>query len=86
MGEDDDSSTQSWDRVADDWVAHADANDYRNHFLLPRMLALVGDVRGRRILDLGCGEGGYARAFAGRGADADAHLDNRAAHVRRSSG
>src|SRR5689334_19600310 len=69
MGEDDDSSTRSWDRVADDWVAHADANDYRNHFLLPRMLALVGDVRGRRILDLGCGEGGYARAFAGRGAD-----------------
>lgn len=32
------------------------------------MLALVGDVRGRTILDLGCGEGGYARELASRGA------------------
>jgi len=68
VDEDDDSSNRSWDRVADDWIAHADANDYRNHFLMPRMLALVGDVRGRTILDLGCGEGGYARALAARGA------------------
>jgi len=60
MEQDDDSSTRSWDRVADDWIAHADTNDYRNHFLLPRMLALLGDVRGRTMLDLGCGEGGYA--------------------------
>jgi 2-polyprenyl-3-methyl-5-hydroxy-6-metoxy-1,4-benzoquinol methylase len=63
-----DSSTRSWDAVADDWVAHADTNDYRNHFLLPFTLALLGDVRDRRILDLGCGEGGYGRALAARGA------------------
>jgi ubiquinone/menaquinone biosynthesis C-methylase UbiE len=68
VDEDDDTSTRSWDRIADDWIAYADSNDYRNHFLLPRMLALVGDVRGRRILDLGCGEGGYARELARRGA------------------
>lgn len=68
MADDDDSSTRSWDRVADDWIAHADANDYRNHFLMPRMLALVGDVRGRTILDLGCREGGYARELASRAA------------------
>ena len=65
---DDDSSTRSWNRVADDWAAHADTNDYRNYFLMPRMLALVGEVRGRTILDLGCGEGGYARELARRGA------------------
>jgi 2-polyprenyl-3-methyl-5-hydroxy-6-metoxy-1,4-benzoquinol methylase len=64
----DDSSTRSWDAIADDWIAHADANDYRNFFLLPRMLAMLGEVRGRRILDLGCGEGGYARELARRGA------------------
>ena len=64
-----DSSTQSWNRVADDWAAHAATNDYRNQFLMPRMLALLGDVRGKRVLDLGCGEGGYARALAGRGAE-----------------
>jgi ubiquinone/menaquinone biosynthesis C-methylase UbiE len=68
VDQDDDSSTRSWDRVADDWIAHADTNDYRNHFLMPRMLALLGDVRGRTILDLGCGEGGYTRELARRGA------------------
>ena len=64
----DDSSTRSWDAAADDWVAHADASDYQNFFLRPRMLALAGEVSGRRVLDLGCGEGAYSRALAGRGA------------------
>lgn len=63
-----DSSTRSWDAAADDWVAHADTSDYQNLFLQPRMLALAGDVSGRRVLDLGCGEGAYSRVLAGRGA------------------
>lgn len=65
----DDSSTRSWDAIADDWVAHADENDYRNFFLMPLTLELLGDVRGLRILDLGCGEGGYSRKLAERGAN-----------------
>jgi ubiquinone/menaquinone biosynthesis C-methylase UbiE len=64
----DDSSTRSWNAIADDWVAHADTNDYRNHYLMPRMLAMLGDVAGKAILDLGCGEGGYARELTRRGA------------------
>jgi len=64
----DDSSIRSWNAVADDWIAHADTNDYRNFFLLPLMLRMLGDVAGRTILDLGCGEGGYSRELARRGA------------------
>jgi len=64
----DDSSTRSWDAIADDWVAHADENDYRNVLLMPLTLDLLGDVRGLRILDVGCGEGGYSRTLAARGA------------------
>src|SRR5262249_6482962 len=64
-----DSSTHSWNAIADSWVAHADNNDYRNFFLMPRMLEMLGDVSGRRILDLGCGEGGYARQLKRRGAN-----------------
>lgn len=64
----DDSSTRSWNDAADDWVVHADVNDYRNHLLLPLTLRMLGDVRTRRVLDLGCGEGGYARELARRGA------------------
>jgi len=67
-----DTSTRSWDSIADDWVAHADLNDYRNFFLMPRTLEMLGEVRGRRILDLGCGEGGYARELARRGAQVTA--------------
>jgi len=64
----DDSSTRSWNAIADDWIRHADQNDYRNDLLMPRMLELLGDVRGTSILDLGCGEGGYSRELARRGA------------------
>lgn len=68
MPKHDDTSIRSWDAVADDWVSHADGNDYRNYFLMPLTLELLGDIRGVRILDLGCGEGGYSRELAARGA------------------
>ncbi len=68
MGTFDDSSTCSWEAVADDWVAHADTNDYRNVVLMPLTLELIGAVAGQRILDVGCGEGGYSRELAKRGA------------------
>ena len=64
----DDSSTRSWDNAADAWIDHADTSEYQKRFLQPRMLALAGDVSGRRVLDLGCGEGAYARELARRGA------------------
>src|ERR1051325_8633379 len=64
-----DTSTRSWNAIAKSWASHADNNDYRNFFLMPRMLEMVGDASGRRILDLGCGEGGYARELRRRGAN-----------------
>ena len=76
-----DSSTRSWDKIADDWIMHADKNDYRNYYLMPRMLAMLGSVAGKKILDLGCGEGGYARELAHRGADV-AGVDGSARLVR----
>lgn len=63
-----DSSTRSWESFADSWVAHADTNDYRNGFLMPHALEMLGVVTGLDILDLGCGEGGYSRELALRGA------------------
>jgi hypothetical protein len=46
MADWDDSSTRSWNAIADDWVRHADKNDYCNDLLMPSMLELLGDVRG----------------------------------------
>lgn len=68
MPNDEDTSIRSWDAVADDWVSHADGNDYRKYVLMPLTLELLGNVRDMRILDLGCGEGGYSRELAARGA------------------
>ena len=64
----DDDSTRSWESVADDWVRHADENDYHNLLLLPLTIELAGDARGLDVFDLGCGEGGVGRMLAERGA------------------
>lgn len=40
----------------------------RTHLLNPAFFTLLGDVRGRHILDAGCGEGYLARLLAQRGA------------------
>ena len=65
---DTDSSTTSWDLIAADWAKFAKTNDYRIHFLIPHTLKLLGPVNGKSILDLGCGEGGYARILSKKGA------------------
>jgi SAM-dependent methyltransferase len=40
----------------------------RRHLLNPVLLRMLGDVRGRRILDAGCGHGYLSRMLGGRGA------------------
>jgi ubiquinone/menaquinone biosynthesis C-methylase UbiE len=65
-----DSVRQAWDGAADAYVGgQASGRDYyRYEFLGPAQIALCGDVRGMRLLDLGCGGGYFARAMAERGA------------------
>jgi 2-polyprenyl-3-methyl-5-hydroxy-6-metoxy-1,4-benzoquinol methylase len=40
----------------------------RTHVLDPATLDLLGDVSGKQVLDLGCGEGRFCRLLAQRGA------------------
>ena len=63
-----DSSTRSWNAMGEEWLTLAQTGESRMQFIMPHMLAYMGDVRGLRILDLGCGEGGYARKLAACGA------------------
>ena len=60
-----------WDAAAD---AYADGQGHGARLLPirvfgPAQVALCGDVRGRRLLDVGCGTGYFAREmrFAARG-------------------
>lgn len=65
-----DSSTASWGNVemSEEWIRLAQTSPHRVHFIMPFTLQRLGDVSGMTILDLGCGEGGYSRELARRGA------------------
>lgn len=63
-----DSSTISWNTLGDEWFELAQTGESRNFFIMPNMLKFMGDVNGKKILDLGCGEGGYSRELTKRGA------------------
>ncbi len=63
-----DSSTIAWNKMGDEWVELAQTDELRNCFIMPNMLKFIGDVAGKKILDLGCGEGGYSRELAKKGA------------------
>jgi len=69
MIQDDDISNQ-WDEAAEPWAdfvrEHKDF--YREEMNNPAFFRLLGNVRGKRILDLACGDGSNTRILARRGA------------------
>jgi len=67
-----DSSTISWNNVCADWISVAQTNDFRMCFIMPYTLQKIGDVTNLKVLDLGCGEGGYSRELAKGGAQVTA--------------
>jgi SAM-dependent methyltransferase len=64
-----DDTRDDWNRAAPAWIAKMVAGEvHRVGLLDPWMLDACGDVAGRDVIDLGCGEGRFARMLAGRGA------------------
>src|SRR5215470_14504415 len=57
-----------YDQFAAAYAADNESNAFNALYERPSMLALVGDVRGKRVLDVGCGSGALAEALLGRGA------------------
>ncbi len=58
-----------YDRMADEFLAHAEDGAYNAHYDRPAVLELLGDVAGLRVLDAGCGPGLYAEELLARGAE-----------------
>ena len=66
-----DSSTTCWNKASREFCELVEENNPNNpgYFLPLYTLEQFTDVAGKRVLDLGCGEGRYSRALAQRGAD-----------------
>jgi len=64
-----------WEIYAELYKAYLDDADDRVSFVqvFPRILNSFGEVRGKRILDLGCGQGRFSRAFHDLGAEVTAY-------------
>ena len=57
-----------WEPIARDYELHATSSAHNAMYDRPAMLELCGDVRGLRVLDVGCGPGLYAEKLVERGA------------------
>jgi ubiquinone/menaquinone biosynthesis C-methylase UbiE len=61
-------AANDYDSFAETYSAENEANLHNAYYERPAMLALAGDVTGRRILDAGCGSGPLSAALRDRGA------------------
>lgn len=63
-------SKNAWDEVADEYCRrHGDEGSYTDQeYVLPAMMEMVGQVKGKAALDLGCGPGYLTRRLARAGA------------------
>ncbi|MCK4422178.1 class I SAM-dependent methyltransferase [candidate division WOR-3 bacterium] len=61
---------QCWDENAEAWtiLSRKGYDIYRDHINTPAFLKMLGDVKGLKGLDLGCGEGYNTRKIAEKGA------------------
>lgn len=59
-----------WDTAADGWkdFVRTGKDYYRDELNNPAMFAILGDISGKKILDLACGEGYNTRIMARKGA------------------
>jgi SAM-dependent methyltransferase len=79
---------EAYDTIADAYAAVIEAKPHNAYYERPATLSLIGDVREKSILDLGCGPGAYARRLAESGVRVTAVDANEKmlAHARRRVG
>jgi SAM-dependent methyltransferase len=64
-----DATDNGWEKSSGPWIRLMEGGDPNRVLLLDGiMLGLCGEVRGRDVLDVGCGEGRFCRMLATKGA------------------
>ncbi|MGE5123471.1 MAG: class I SAM-dependent methyltransferase [Acidobacteriaceae bacterium] len=58
----------AYDALAEAYAAMVDTKPHNAYYERPATLSLLPDVRGKRVLDAGCGPGAYADYLAAQGA------------------
>lgn len=64
----DPAQANDYDSFAEAYSAETEDNIMNGYYARPAIIALAGDVAGRRILDAGCGSGPLSAALRDRGA------------------
>jgi ubiquinone/menaquinone biosynthesis C-methylase UbiE len=59
---------ETYEQIADMYSALGEAKPHNAYYERPAVQSLVPDVKGKKVLDAGCGPGIYARWLADRGA------------------
>jgi len=61
---------KQWNDGAESWVefVRSGKNYYSEYLNGPALKRMIGDVKGKKMLDMGCGEGCFSRFFAKAGA------------------
>jgi len=71
-----------YDAFAEEYLGHASDGAFNACYDRPAVLAVLGAVEGRDVLDLGCGPGLYAEELVARGARRIVGVDGSAEMVR----
>lgn len=72
---------EAYDTLAEAYAAQVDTKPHNTYYERPATLSLLPEVKGKRVLDAGCGPGAYAEWLAAHGAEVVA-IDANAKMVR----
>lgn len=65
------STSTSWGEVAEWYDSHLGSTDdtYHTQVIFPNLLRMLGDIKGKKVLDLACGQGVFTDTLASLRAD-----------------